>query len=104
MAEAAPPPATLRVAIIGNPNTGKTTLFNRLCGLRHKTGNFPGTTQEARVAWRPAPSRLAEADQKARRVCRRPAAGPSVGHSLRARPHPRGEVLRRRLPPSSPST
>jgi ferrous iron transport protein B len=34
---------------MGNPNTGKTTLLNRLCGLRHKTGNFPGTTQEARV-------------------------------------------------------
>jgi ferrous iron transport protein B len=40
---------TLRVAVLGNPNTGKTTLFNRLCGLRHKTSNFPGTTQEARV-------------------------------------------------------
>lgn len=39
----------LRVAVLGNPNTGKTTLFNRLCGLRHKTSNFPGTTQEARV-------------------------------------------------------
>ncbi len=38
-----------RVALLGNPNTGKTTLFNRLCGLRHKTSNFPGTTQEARV-------------------------------------------------------
>jgi ferrous iron transport protein B len=38
-----------RVALVGNPNTGKTTLFNALCGLRHKTGNFPGTTQEARV-------------------------------------------------------
>jgi ferrous iron transport protein B len=37
------------VALIGNPNTGKTTLFNRLCGLRHKTSNFPGTTQEARI-------------------------------------------------------
>lgn len=40
---------TLRVAVLGNPNTGKTTLFNRLCGLRHKTSNFPGTTQEARI-------------------------------------------------------
>ncbi|MDX2130782.1 MAG: ferrous iron transporter B [Planctomycetota bacterium] len=40
-----------RVALIGNPNTGKTTLFNRLCGLRHKTGNFPGTTQEARLGF-----------------------------------------------------
>lgn len=39
----------MRVALLGNPNTGKTTLFNRLCGLRHKTSNFPGTTQEARV-------------------------------------------------------
>lgn len=39
----------LRVAVVGNPNTGKTTLFNRICGLRHKTSNFPGTTQEARV-------------------------------------------------------
>lgn len=38
-----------RVALLGNPNTGKTTLFNRLCGLRHKTSNFPGTTLEARL-------------------------------------------------------
>ncbi|QOJ00083.1 MAG: ferrous iron transporter B [Phycisphaeraceae bacterium] len=38
-----------RVVLLGNPNTGKTTLFNRLCGLRAKTSNFPGTTQEARV-------------------------------------------------------
>lgn len=43
------PPSTLRIALLGNPNTGKTTLFNRLCGVRHKTSNFPGTTQEARV-------------------------------------------------------
>lgn len=41
--------APARVALVGNPNTGKTTLFNRLCGLRHKTSNFPGTTQEARI-------------------------------------------------------
>lgn len=40
--------AVLRVALLGNPNTGKTTLFNRLTGLRHKTSNFPGTTLEAR--------------------------------------------------------
>lgn len=38
-----------RVALLGNPNTGKTTLFNRLCGLRAKTANFPGTTTEARI-------------------------------------------------------
>jgi ferrous iron transport protein B len=40
---------TLRVALIGNPNTGKTTLFNRLCGARAKTSNFPGTTTSTRV-------------------------------------------------------
>ncbi len=40
---------TLRVALIGNPNTGKTTLFNRLCGTRAKTSNFPGTTTSAKV-------------------------------------------------------
>jgi ferrous iron transport protein B len=37
------------IALLGNPNTGKTTLFNRISGLRHKTSNFPGTTLEARV-------------------------------------------------------
>ncbi len=40
---------TLRVALIGNPNTGKTTLFNRLCGARAKTSNFPGTTTSMRL-------------------------------------------------------
>ncbi|MBL9147290.1 MAG: ferrous iron transporter B [Phycisphaerae bacterium] len=38
-----------RVALLGNPNVGKTTLFNRLCGLRAKTANFPGSTVDARV-------------------------------------------------------
>ncbi len=38
-----------RIALLGNPNTGKTTLFNRLSGLRAKTSNFPGTTLEART-------------------------------------------------------
>ncbi|MBX3373784.1 MAG: ferrous iron transporter B [Phycisphaeraceae bacterium] len=36
-----------RFALIGNPNTGKSTLFNRLCGLRVRTANFPGSTVEA---------------------------------------------------------
>lgn len=38
-----------RIALLGNPNTGKTTLFNRISGLRAKTSNFPGTTLEARI-------------------------------------------------------
>jgi ferrous iron transport protein B len=37
------------LALVGNPNAGKTTLFNELTGLRAKTANFPGTTVERRV-------------------------------------------------------
>ena len=39
----------LRLALLGNPNAGKTALFNRLTGLRARTGNFPGTTVEHHV-------------------------------------------------------
>ncbi len=39
----------LLVALVGNPNAGKTTLFNALTGLRAKTANFPGTTIERRI-------------------------------------------------------
>jgi ferrous iron transport protein B len=38
--------ARARIAIAGNPNTGKTTLFNRLTGLSAKVGNYPGVTVE----------------------------------------------------------
>ena len=33
-----------RIALIGNANIGKSTLFNKLCGLNQKTGNYPGVT------------------------------------------------------------
>jgi ferrous iron transport protein B len=36
----------LNVALIGNPNTGKTSVFNRLTGLNQKVGNYPGITVE----------------------------------------------------------
>ncbi len=46
----APPRSGVRhVALVGNPNAGKTTLFNALTGLRAKTSNFPGTTVERRL-------------------------------------------------------
>jgi ferrous iron transport protein B len=37
------------VAIAGNPNCGKTTIFNALTGLRQRTGNYPGVTVEKKV-------------------------------------------------------
>lgn len=40
---------TAVIAVVGNPNSGKSTLFNRLTGLRQRTGNYPGVTVEKHV-------------------------------------------------------
>src|SRR5262249_43507757 len=40
--------APLRFGLLGSPNSGKTTLFNGLTGLRAKVGNYPGVTVERR--------------------------------------------------------
>ena len=57
---AAPPPAAARrtIAVVGPPNSGKSTLFNRLTGLRQKVANYPGVTvekREGRLAFPGAP-------------------------------------------------
>lgn len=39
----------IKVALIGNPNTGKTSLFNQLTGLNQQVGNYPGITVERKV-------------------------------------------------------
>ena len=56
--------APIRFALVGNPNCGKTALFNRLTGARAKVANYAGVTVES------APARLAAA---ARRGVDRPA-------------------------------
>ncbi|MCB9800551.1 MAG: ferrous iron transport protein B [Candidatus Omnitrophica bacterium] len=39
------------ITLVGNPNVGKTTLFNALTGMRHTTANYPGVTVEKRAGW-----------------------------------------------------
>src|SRR5450432_2033199 len=41
--------ASLTIALAGNPNSGKTTIFNALTGLRQKVANYPGVTIEKKV-------------------------------------------------------
>jgi ferrous iron transport protein B len=45
----ASPVKTLTVALIGNPNTGKSTLFSALAGVRQRVGNYPGVTVEKKL-------------------------------------------------------
>lgn len=48
-APTSPGAATRNIALVGNPNTGKTTVFNALTGLRQKIGNYPGVTVEKKT-------------------------------------------------------
>src|SRR4051794_40814128 len=43
------PAKTIRVALLGNPNTGKSTLFTALAGARQRVGNYPGGTAEKKT-------------------------------------------------------
>lgn len=42
-------PQSLQIALVGNPNVGKSSVFNRLTGLRQKVGNFPGVTVDKKL-------------------------------------------------------
>src|SRR4030095_6067373 len=40
---------TIHIALVGNPNSGKSSLFNVLTGLNQKVGNFPGVTVDKKT-------------------------------------------------------
>ncbi|MFT7031321.1 MAG: ferrous iron transport protein B, partial [Marinoscillum sp.] len=39
----------MKIALVGNPNSGKTSVFNQLTGLNQKIGNFPGVTVDKKT-------------------------------------------------------
>ncbi|WP_333595416.1 FeoB small GTPase domain-containing protein, partial [Anaerospora hongkongensis] len=43
---------SLTIALAGNPNSGKTTIFNNITGARQHVGNYPGVTVERREGFR----------------------------------------------------
>ena len=49
---------SIKVALVGNPNTGKTSLFNQLTGLKQKVGNYPGITVDKKVGSATLPGNL----------------------------------------------
>lgn len=49
MRPAAVAQAPIHVALVGNPNTGKSTLFSVLAGVRQRVGNYPGVTVEKKI-------------------------------------------------------
>ena len=78
-----------RIALVGSPNSGKTTLFNALTGLRAKTGNYPGVTVSRYEG-------LAHVGGR-----RRPGRGPA-GHLQPRRDQPRRADRHRRPRPRRP--
>ena len=73
------------VALLGNPNTGKTTLFNALAGMRQRVGNYPGVTVETK---------------KGQMTCARPDLRPHrpARHLQPGAPQPRRDGRRRSHP------
>ncbi|MDN3675493.1 ferrous iron transport protein B [Flavobacterium branchiarum] len=48
----------INVALIGNPNTGKTSVFNQLTGLNQQVGNYPGITVEKKMGFCKLPNNI----------------------------------------------
>ncbi len=52
------PISSVHIALVGNPNSGKTSLFNALTGLNQKVGNFPGVTVDKKTGHCPLDEKL----------------------------------------------
>ena len=52
------PVSSVHIALVGNPNSGKTSLFNALTGLNQKVGNFPGVTVDKKTGHCPLDEKL----------------------------------------------
>ena len=90
---AAPSAVAPVIALVGNPNCGKTALFNALTGSRQKVANYPGVTVEKKIGRLTTPAGRVAAD-------RRPAR-----HLFAARPLARrGDHARRRAGPAAERT
>ena len=48
----------INVALIGNPNVGKTSVFNQLTGLNQQVGNYPGITVEKKIGFCKLPNNV----------------------------------------------
>ena len=48
----------INVALIGNPNVGKTSVFNQLTGLNQQVGNYPGITVEKKIGFCKLPNNI----------------------------------------------
>ena len=60
--------SSLTVALVGNPNTGKSTLFTALAGVRQRIGNYPGVTVEKKLGQLQYGGRSMDAGRSARHV------------------------------------
>ena len=67
----------LHLALVGTPNSGKTSLFNALTGSRQKVANYPGVTVERKEGFFVTPARASGFG------------GRSARHLFTARPQPR---------------
>ena len=97
---------TLTVALVGNPNTGKSTLFNALSGLRQRVGNYPGVTVEMKKGQFTADGVDGRPHRPARHLQPRRAQPRRDGRGRSAPRPPAGGTAagRRRSPSSMPPT